>query len=406
MKVSLRIALGTQARAVFGAVAADPTLIAAGPIRENRTSTECELLCERLRPISPSKLKSLLKDGRELLVGQSTALRPIRESSEGYRAYLEWRHDGVPGWRGGYRVDERVLEIEELRFVGPGMVTVPEPPASVFCDSESDARRYSRLVGAIGSVGRRLRGLRGLVIGAGRTGSLAVQQLALLGLGSLVLVDPDRLELENLDSMSGVSLEDVGRLKVEAVAENACRIRPDLGITCLARSAVHQDVWEAARTADLIVSCVDRDAGRLAAARIARGLLRPHLDIGTGITHRATGERQLAGDARLLLPGEGCVCCVGGLANRPQAELELKAPPDAMRPGKPQTWADERLGSLITLNSLTVSTGIQLWLDLLGGSLASSLWHRIRWIEGKGLESNSAAVSAAMTCDLCQPSVR
>ena len=97
-----------------------------------------------------------------------------------------------------------------------------------------------------------------------------------------------------------------------------------------------------------------------------------------------TGERQLAADVRLLLPGAGCIRCVGGLADMEQAEYEFHAPPGAFLAGPPHHWnARGRLGSLITLNSLAVSFGVQSWLDLLERHAASSIWHRLRWREGE-----------------------
>jgi hypothetical protein len=105
---------------------------------------------------------------------------------------------------------------------------------------------------------------------------------------------------------------------------------------------------------------------------------------------------------RLLLPRAGCIRCVGGLADFDQAEYDLHALPGALPRRPPDPWnARGRLGSLITLNSLAVSCGVQSWLDLLEGTLTASIWHRLRWRSGGGLEVNSALMGAGAECALC-----
>ena len=92
---------------------------------------------------------------------------------------------------------------------------------------------------------------------------------------------------------------------------------------------------------DLLATCVDRDAGRLAAALLANRFLKVHLDIGTGVTADVEGRRTIAGDVRLLVPGQGCVCCVGGLADREAARYELLAPRNVLQRGTPRDWDEE-----------------------------------------------------------------
>src|SRR5205814_279360 len=117
---------------------------------------------------------------------------------------------------------------------------------------------------------------------------------------------------------------------------------------------------------DLVVTCVDRDGARLRAAYWARERLTPHLDIGAGVSRLAAGQRLLAADVRLLLPAAGCIRCVGGLGDSEGAEYELHAPPGALPRRPARAWdTGGRLGSLVTLNGLAVSFGVQSWLDLL-----------------------------------------
>jgi len=155
--------------------------------------------------------------------------------------------------------------------------------------------------------------------------------LAVLGVRRLLLVAPDILEPHNLDAMCGVTEADVGRRKAEALAERLTQFRSDLAVHALACSAADDRVVDRVRNADLLATCVDRDTPRLAAAMLAERFLKVHLDIGTGVTVSDAQERLIAGDVRLLLPGQGCVSCVGGLLDQEGAQYELLAPPGSLR---------------------------------------------------------------------------
>jgi hypothetical protein len=64
------------------------------------------------------------------------------------------------------------------------------------------------------------------VCGCGGIGSWVGLDLALLGVPELVLIDPDALELHNLNR-SPYTVSQVGRLKVQALAELIAERRPD-----------------------------------------------------------------------------------------------------------------------------------------------------------------------------------
>jgi uncharacterized metal-binding protein len=308
------------------------------------------------------------------------------------------------GWNGAVVENGQVRPLEAIRVVGPGMLWAGRHSAGQGWElSADDAQRWSRTRGALGDAAwRKVAAARVLLIGAGRTGSALAFQLVAMGIRSLTLVDPDRLNLENLDAEFCVTEQDVGRAKTEALQERLHAFRSDCSITSLPHSATHHCVAAKAAGVDLIVTCVDRDTARLVAARLARRFLKVHIDVGTGITFEdESGPPVLAADVRLLLPRMGCVCCVGGLRNEEEARYELLAPPGALPRRAPQPWHQQRAGSLITLNSLAVATAVQLWLDLLAGRLRSSYWHRLRWESGYGLRADAAPVGSASDCRVC-----
>jgi hypothetical protein len=246
-------------------------------------------------------------------------------------------------------------------------------------------------------------------MGAGRSGSLLAETLAREGVGSLSLLDADAVEEGNLHAMFGVTSAEVGRPKVEAVARWLRVLRPDLELVTGKDWAQSRRGIDILRAADLIVTTVDADAGRLAASMVANAYLIPHLDIGTGI-HRAgvdqaggaaNRERRMGADVRLLLPGDGCVLCAGGIPDEPAARAELLDPDLRLERLRATPWWRERAGSLAALNEIAVGRGLLLWFDFLTGRIHESRWDHLEIDEEGRLEHREIAVEARPECSVC-----
>lgn len=405
---------------------AEPGGLAVGRVRWLQTERERRLLVERVEAVDRAvtgdrfppladwcafyvgSAESNVRSARALLA----QLRP-KASQTVAAVVIDPGARGVhlPAWDGAvYLGEDRVIPLDGLRVVGPGMLRVSRDPigdlaAEAGSRDDQTALRYGRLEGAVGlSVARRLREASVTLIGAGRNGSAMAFQLASLGVRTMRLVDGDRLGPENLDAMPGLAVADVGRPKVFALADRLLLLRPDLRVTCLDGPLSGEPMVAALRRlpADLIVTAVDSDTPRMAASHLARETLTVHLDVGTSVTRDESGELLLAGDVRLLMPGAGCVSCVGGLAD-PEATLyELYAPPETLRRGRRLAWHEQRAGSLVSLNAITVGTAVQAWLDLLAGRVRTSYWHRLRWLPGEGIRADSAPVDAGEDCPYCR----
>jgi molybdopterin/thiamine biosynthesis adenylyltransferase len=93
--------------------------------------------------------------------------------------------------------------------------------------------RYSRqiLVPDFGGKGQiRLRQGRVLIIGAGGLGSPAAFYLTAAGVGTLGLVDPDNVELSNLQRQILHATTDLGKAKVESSKETLSGLNPDVQV--------------------------------------------------------------------------------------------------------------------------------------------------------------------------------
>jgi adenylyltransferase/sulfurtransferase len=98
-----------------------------------------------------------------------------------------------------------------------------------------ELRRYGRhlVIPEIGREGQeRLKRARVLLVGAGGLGSPAALYLAAAGVGTISLVEFDRVDLTNLQRQILYGESDVGRPKIEAAAERLTAINPHVRLEC------------------------------------------------------------------------------------------------------------------------------------------------------------------------------
>jgi adenylyltransferase/sulfurtransferase len=98
---------------------------------------------------------------------------------------------------------------------------------------EEQIERYSRqiILPNVGGKGQeKLLKARVLIIGAGGLGSPAVLYLASAGIGTIGIVDSDRVELNNLQRQIVHSIKDIDRAKVESARDRLASINTDVKV--------------------------------------------------------------------------------------------------------------------------------------------------------------------------------
>lgn len=97
--------------------------------------------------------------------------------------------------------------------------------------TEPQIRRYARhiVLAEVGGTGQsRLIAARVLVVGAGGLGAPLLQYLAAAGVGTLGVVDADRVDLSNLQRQVIHRTSDIGRAKVESARQALAEINPEV----------------------------------------------------------------------------------------------------------------------------------------------------------------------------------
>src|SRR5271165_6554953 len=122
------------------------------------------------------------------------------------------------------------------------------------------AERYRRhlTLPEIGLDGQhKLLGARILLIGVGGLGCPVAQYLAAAGVGTLGLVDPDRVDASNLQRQVLYGTGDLGRLKVEVARERIAGMNPDVRVEPFDTRLSSENALDLLRGWDLIVDGSD-----------------------------------------------------------------------------------------------------------------------------------------------------
>ena len=131
--------------------------------------------------------------------------------------------------------------------------------------------RYSRhiLLPQVGIEGQqRLLDARVFLIGLGGLGSPVAMYLAASGVGHLVLVDHDRVELSNLQRQIAHSTNAIGIDKVASAKQTLQALNPGVRITTFNKVLNADELTEQVRLADVVVDASDNFATRFALNRI------------------------------------------------------------------------------------------------------------------------------------------
>lgn len=98
---------------------------------------------------------------------------------------------------------------------------------------------------------------RVLIIGLGGLGSPVLQYLAASGIGHLLLVDHDTVELSNVQRQICHGSNDVGKTKVQSAIEEASRINPTIKVEGFEQKADADVLQRLLPDVDLVVDCSD-----------------------------------------------------------------------------------------------------------------------------------------------------
>ncbi len=199
-------------------------------------------------------------------------------------------------------------------------------------------RRACRPLAYTSGMRRELAGLTAAVIGVSGIGSIVTEMLARLGFGRIILVDFDRVKRRNLDRIVNATPADLGRLKVDVVADAIARQR-GCEVAVRVPMGIHtREAVLAVSQADVLFSCPDRLLPRQIADRAAAAFGLPLFDAGVSIPTRKAETGRAIADVAVRIdyvqPGGST------LADRSVYSPE-KLRAEYLRDSAPDVWRDE-----------------------------------------------------------------
>jgi hypothetical protein len=144
------------------------------------------------------------------------------------------------------------------------------------------------------------------VVGCSGTGSPVIEQLVRLGIGKLVLVDPDIVERKNLNRILNTTNDDAqkGKPKVLALADAINKIGLGTKVDC--RHVNLYDDIDTLKTlikCDVVFGCMDSVDGRYLLNQLSSFYLLPYFDLGVKLEANGLGGiNKICGSVHYLQP--------------------------------------------------------------------------------------------------------
>jgi hypothetical protein len=270
--------------------------------------------------------------------------------------------------------DGQRVELDHARLLGsPIRELRAAPPAATATDPTFD--RQSRLFGDRGQAV--LREQKVGVVGAGGAGSLIVEDLARIGVGHLVVIDPERIEISNLPRIVGSRRRDartwltragrpaiLRRLgerlatpKVKIAERVAKQANPEIRFEAVRDDITREAVAEKLVACDYIFLAADSGQARLVVNAMVHQYLIPGVQVGAKVQLGDVGEVvDIFSVVRPLDPGAGCLWCNGLIS--PARLQEEALTPEQRRQQRYVDDADVHAPSVLTLNAVAASHAV------------------------------------------------
>ena len=239
--------------------------------------------------------------------------------------------------------------------------------------------RYSRhiLLDEVGIEGQQaLLDARVLIIGAGGLGSPAALYLAASGVGRIMLVDDDAVDLTNLQRQIMHTSARIGQPKVESGRAALLAINPDIAVEALQERATGARLEQLVREATVVLDCSDNFATRHAvnAACVAAGV-----PLVAGAVFRFDGQLSVFDPRSAASP---CYACLfppdAGFEDAACSSMGVFAPLVGV------------IGAMQAAEAMKLIIGI-----------GESLQGRLLMLDGKRMEWTSIGVARDPACPVC-----
>ncbi|MGC2966214.1 HesA/MoeB/ThiF family protein [Paraburkholderia aspalathi] len=227
----------------------------------------------------------------------------------------------------------------------------------------SFAKRHAQLFGS--GTTQRLREMSVAVVGCSGTGSPVIEQLARLGVGRLVIVDPDHIEDKNLNRILNATREDayLRRPKVEVMARAIAAMGFGTELEIIADDLATPRAVRAVAACDVVFGCMDGVEGRHLLNRLAALYVLPYFDLGVKLEADGQGSvNEACGAVHYIRPDGSTlldrkVYTVAQLKSAGLKRTDPKAYREQVKAGYIKGVAEDR-PAVISINMQIASTAV------------------------------------------------
>lgn len=264
-------------------------------------------------------------------------------------------------------------------------------------------QRYDRNILLFGAEGQaRLRATRVAVVGVGGLGSPIVQHLALLGVGEILLIDPEELDDTNRNRFVGAKAADPvpGSPKVSLAARLVVEINPEVAVTPVPYGLVSPQSFNALKAADWVIGGFDHDGPRFILNEICAAYAKPYIDLASDVPEAGV----YGGHVCVAYDGQGCLSCLDLLdmaaVERYLASPQERAAKDAIYGIARAALAEKKGPSVSPINGVVAALGATEFMVAVTGMRRPRLF--LNYYGHFGKASDASATARKPYCHFCQ----
>ncbi len=203
------------------------------------------------------------------------------------------------------------------------------------------------------------------VIGVSGTGSPVAEMLYRLGVGELVLVDDDRIEIKNIGRIFNSAMQDAldSRYKVDVLAASFAAHGLPTQVRAMASTTRDPFVIRELAQCDVVFGCMDSESGRALLNRLSTFYLVPYFDLGVNL--KADGQGGISvvcGAVHYLKPdGSSLLSRKAIWLENIEAEDLKRANPEMYRQQREEKYikgVQEDRPAVITVNTMVAATAL------------------------------------------------
>jgi molybdopterin/thiamine biosynthesis adenylyltransferase len=219
--------------------------------------------------------------------------------------------------------------------------------------------------------------LRIAVVGCGGTGSAVASLLARSGVSRFLLIDPDRVDITNLNRLHFSTRSDAiaGRHKVDVIADAIAQVGLARSVVRIRKHVDSTECRDPLRSCDVIFGCTDDHLGRNFLNRLAYFYMIPVIDMGVLIDpNEKGGYDSFDGRVTVIQPGYTCQVCRQLIS--PQKMLE-----EGMLRSDPVRYEQYRRAGYV-VGGMDPSPAVVTFTTEVGAVAVNELLHRLNGFRG------------------------